>query len=151
MKREQPAGSLGDKDTLSNIKAQPGLTRRDVIAAAAVLGIVPVSSAQAASQVYLENQKQGNPRSEWDLTAASTAIEGFAAQMSVNHGETVQFKIKTAIKSYRIDIYRLGYYKGSGARKVASILPSSFPTQPSPLKNAAIGLVDAGNWSVTAS
>ena len=151
MKRKQPAGSLGDKDTLSNIKAQPGLTRRDVIAAAAVLGIVPVSSAQAASQVYLENQKQGNPRSEWDLTAASTAIEGFAAQMSVNHGETVQFKIKTAIKSYRIDIYRLGYYKGSGARKVASILPSSFPTQPSPLKNAATGLVDAGNWSVTAS
>ena len=43
-------------------------------------------------------------------------IEGFADNISVNHGTTINFKINTDSKSYRIDIYRLGYYGGLGAR-----------------------------------
>lgn len=128
-----------------------GLTRRDVLVAATALGVLPASPARAANAVYLENQRPGNPRSEWDLTGASKAIEGFAAQMSVNRGETVQLKVKTSARSYRVDIYRLGYYGGAGARKVATIASPAVVTQPSPLRNASTGLVDAGNWSVTAS
>ena len=47
----------------------------------------------------------------------------------------------------------MGYYQGNGARLVATI-PSSQTlrqVQPSPLTDAATGLVDAGNWSVSAS
>ena len=47
----------------------------------------------------------------------------------------------------------MGYYGGMGARKVATI-PSSATlrqVQPNPLTNAATGLVDCGNWSVSAS
>ena len=55
---------------------------------------------------------------------------------------------------YRIDIYRLGYYGGHGARKVATIHPSAAlpqTSQPACLTDPATGLVDCGNWAVSAS
>ncbi|MFO1206182.1 MAG: DUF6605 domain-containing protein [Burkholderiales bacterium] len=105
----------------------------------------------SANKVVLENQKPGNPQSEWDVTSYDSSIEGFAAQFSVNLGQTVDFKVKTAASSYRIDIYRLGYYNGDGARKVATITHSGSSTQPNPVTDSTTGLVDAGNWNVSAS
>jgi hypothetical protein len=68
-------------------------------------------------------------------------------------GQTVFFKIATNASAYRIDIYRLGYYQGNGARLVASISPSvPLPqVQPGCLTNASTGLTDCGNWAVSAS
>ena len=73
-----------------------------------------------ANEIVIENQKPGNPQSEWDVTNYDTRIEGYAAQFSVNKGEDVQFKVESDA-AYQIDIYRLGYYGGDGARKVATI------------------------------
>jgi hypothetical protein len=108
-----------------------------------------------ANAIVTENQLLGNPASEWDITGAGdSTLQGFATDISVNQGQTVQFKIKdSALAPYRLDIYRMGYYGGMGARKVATI-PSSATlrqTQPNPLTNAATGLVDCGNWAVSAS
>jgi hypothetical protein len=49
--------------------------------------------------------------------------------------------------------YRLGWYGGLGARKVATISPSvTLPqTQPSCLSVSSTGLIDCGNWAVSAS
>ena len=127
-----------------------GLTRRQMLAATAALGVLPATTANAANQVYSENLLPGSPKSVWDITAASTAIEGFATRFSVNRGETVQFKIKSN-QAYRIDIYRLGYYGGNGARLVHTITQPALPSQPAALKNNSTGLIDAGNWAVSAS
>ncbi|KAB0680368.1 N,N-dimethylformamidase beta subunit family domain-containing protein [Aureimonas leprariae] len=106
----------------------------------------------AGNAISIENQKLGNPESEWGIDGAgSSNIEGFATDISVNHGQTINFKINTNSTDYRIDIYRLGYYGGLGARKVGTIQHSGLQTQPAPLRNAATGAVDAGNWSVSAS
>ncbi len=72
--------------------------------------------------------------------------------MSVDHGQTVEFKIDTNTADYRVDIYRLGWYQGLGARKVATVNPlSNQPqNQPDPLFDPATNLVDAGNWKVSA-
>ncbi len=100
----------------------------------------------------LENQKPGNPESEWGIDGAgSSNIEGFATDISVNHGKTISFKINTNSNNYRIDIYRLGYYGGMGARKVATIQHTGVQNQPTPLRDATTGMVDAGNWAVSAS
>jgi hypothetical protein len=53
--------------------------------------------------------------------------------------------------SYTIDIYRLGDYGGMGARKVDTIQHTGVQSQPTPLRDSTTGLVDAGNWSVSAS
>jgi len=110
--------------------------------------------ARAQNKIALENALTGNPQSEWDVSGSGDAsIQGFATDISVAPGGTVQFKIKTTATAYRIDIYRLGWYGGQGARKVATI-PSSQtlkPAQPSCTTDAPTGLIDCGNWSVTAS
>ncbi|PZN55340.1 MAG: hypothetical protein DIU65_06355, partial [Proteobacteria bacterium] len=110
-------------------------------------------AATAVNPIVLENQKQGSPESEWLIDQGDPTIEGFAAQFSLNHGETVDFKINTDSTNYRIDIYRLGYYGGDGARKVATInrTLTSAQVQPDPLFDPATKLVDAGNWDVSAS
>src|SRR5438552_4128032 len=66
-----------------------------------------------ANNIVAENCKPGNPATEWDINGAGDpSIQGFSNDMSVNHGETISFKIKTDSPAYRIDIYRMGYYGG---------------------------------------
>ena len=93
-------------------------------------GAAPAAAAPCdqpiANEIACENTKPGNPASEWDVSGSgSAAIQGFATDISVDQGETVAFKVDTPSTDYRIDIYRLGYYGGSGARKVATIQPSA--------------------------
>ncbi|MDB5353436.1 MAG: hypothetical protein JWN86_4683, partial [Planctomycetota bacterium] len=109
----------------------------------------------ATNPIVAENLLTGTPSSRWTLShAGDSSIQGFATDISINRGSAISFKINDAAKAnYHIDIYRLGYYQGNGARLVTTI-PSSqvIPkVQPAPLKNAATGLVDAGNWTVSAS
>lgn len=59
----------------------------------------------------------------------------------------------TNATSYRLDIYRLGYYGGLGARRVATITPPGpLPhSQPPCHRDSATNLVDCGTWSVSAT
>ena len=103
-----------------------------------------------SEKIVLENQKLGNPESEWGLSApASTNIEGFAEQFSVNVGSQVNFKINTDASNYRVEIYRLGYYDGLGARLVGTIEHQGAEVQPVALRDAQTNMVDAANWHVT--
>ena len=132
-----------------------------LISVGVILTLLPAVEAQAApcdppitNPVACENTKPGNPASEWDVSGGgSSNIEGFATDISVDQGQTIQFKVDTNSSNYRIDIYRLGYYGGMGARKVGTVEPSaSLPqNQPNCLTNQTTGLVDCGNWAVSAS
>src|SRR4249920_2408902 len=137
---------------------------RNVAALAAGLllaGGLQAASARAATDpcgvgsnpIVCENSKPGNPPSEWDVITDSTTIEGFASGFSFNVGDVVNFKIRTNANAYTIDIYRMGYYGGDGARKMVSISPSvPLPqTQPACLNDATTGLIDCGNWATSAS
>ena len=107
-----------------------------------------------ANAVVAENCLTGNPASEWDVSGAGDAtLQGYATQISVNRGNTVTFKVDTTAAAYRLDIYRMGYYGGQGARKVASVLPSATlpQAQPACLRDTATGLIDCGNWGASAS
>ena len=78
-----------------------------------------------SNPIVCENQLVGNPDSEWDISGAGDdTIQGFATDISVDQGRTISFKIDTDATSYRLDIYRMGYYDGMGARKVATVNPS---------------------------
>lgn len=127
-----------------------------------LLSLGLVSPAEAAGPcdppvhdvIVCENSKQGSPQSEWDVVGAgSSTIVGFATDISVDHGETIAFKVNTAATDYRLDVYRLGFYGGLGARKVATVQPSaSLPqSQPACLSDTVTHLVDCGNWAQSAS
>jgi hypothetical protein len=107
-----------------------------------------------SNSIVCENQLAGNPETEWDIVGAGDpSIQGFTTDISVNRGQTVSFKITTDATNYRLDIYRLGYYGGLGARKVATVLPSvPLPQeQPDCVTDLGTGLVDCGTWTVSAS
>jgi hypothetical protein len=111
--------------------------------------------AACANPVACENALTGDAPADWNVKAAGDpSIQGFATQMSVTPGQTEQFKINTTSTNYHIDILRLGYYGGQGARIIqAAIKPSATlpQTQPACQTFSATGLIDCGNWSVSAS
>src|SRR5919197_1060156 len=126
-----------------------------------VLSLVRPGSASAAlcdpgvsNPIACENSKPGTPQDVWDAPLdPSPSIEGFATDISVDHGQTIHFKIKTNAQDYRIDIYRLGYYNGMGARQVATVFPTSLlpQIQPGCMTDTSTFLVDCGNWAESAS
>src|SRR5215467_9415878 len=123
---------------------------------AAPVAAAPCDPPPTSNPIACENSLPGDPSSAWDLPnqdMGDPSIQGFATDISVNKGQTVQFKINTPASAYHLDIYRMGYYGGLGARKQATINPSvSLPqSQPACLTQPSIGLVDCGNWAVSAS
>ena len=119
-------------------------------------GAGPASAADPCTPlinpIACENSKAGTPKSTWDVSGSgSAALQGFSTQISVNVGETVNFKIDSSANSYRVDIYRMGYYGGNGARLIGSVNPVGQQNQPDCLTQDSTGLVDCGNWAVSAS
>src|SRR5215469_192032 len=85
------------------------------------------AAAACANTIACENQLPGDAPSDWQVNGiGDSTIQGFATSMSVNAGETESFKISTPANAYHIDILRVGYYQGNGARKVVSaMLPTA--------------------------
>jgi hypothetical protein len=113
-----------------------------------------VSPTFAGNPIALENAQPGTPQSVWDVPGAgSSNIQGFATDISVDHGGTIGFRIGTTSTSYRIEIYRLGYYQGNGARLIATIQRrlGQPQLQPAPVTDPSTGEVDAGNWTLSAA
>ena len=133
-----------------------------LVAAAAALALLPATGHAATdpcatpvtNPVACENSKPGTPTSDWEVAGdGDSTIQGFATKMSVNVGQTISFKVDTSAASYHLDILRLGYYGGDGARKIAAHRPvrDAPQTQPACLTAQATGLVDCGNWGVSAT
>ncbi|MCL4509140.1 MAG: hypothetical protein M1296_06410, partial [Chloroflexi bacterium] len=111
-------------------------------------------SPPVVNPIVCENSLPGTPPSVWDVSGAGgTNIQGFATDISVNLGGAISFKVDTHASSYRLDIYRMGYYGGDGARFITTIYPfAPLPqVQPPCLTQTTTGLVDCGNWAVSAS
>src|ERR1700758_2620840 len=101
-----------------------------LLAISIVTTLTPNATAIAAcapgsNPVVCENSLPGNPASDWDVTGAGDpSIQGFATDISLNLGDTVHFKVNTNATAYRLDIYRIGFYGGLGARRVDTVRPS---------------------------
>ncbi|HEX5713921.1 MAG TPA: PKD domain-containing protein [Solirubrobacterales bacterium] len=118
------------------------------------------SSAQAAvscpnpNPVLNENEcKTGS--SSWQVFDYSKDLGGFTTQTSVDLGEDVVLKIGrngpvSPQRTVNIDVYRMGYYGGAGARLVKSAtnvpINNDYTCKPMDPKT---GLVDCGNWNTT--
>ena len=122
--------------------------------AALALGMRAFAASGCANAIACENQLAGTAPSVWDVSngAGDSTIQGYATDISYNQGDTASFKVNAPVGvSYRIDIYRVGWYQGNGARLVAQVGPFLGAAQPACLTDATTGLVDCGNWSVSAT
>ena len=130
-----------------------------VVAVVLALGAAPASAqgpgcGAPANAIVAENCREGSPASEWEVPGAEDpSIQGFATDISVDQGQPVAFKVDTPATDYHLDIYRMGWYGGRGARRVAAVQPSAAlpQSQPDCLNDSATGLIDCGNWTTSAS
>lgn len=130
---------------------------------AVAVALVCSPAALAANPIQVENAKPGD--SYWaaatqDGLSANPPIDGYASATSVRPGGEISFHVATTPSaSYRIEIDRLGWYGGSGGRRITCLEGTTpdptcsgsqagvkQPAAPSP--DPATGEVDAG-WSVT--
>ena len=118
-----------------------------VTATAVGVGNVAFSAISGPNAVYLENQKAGT--TAWRINNYTMAdISGYAGALSVQRGGSLPFKVSVAAPgSYSVEIYRLGYYGGAGARFIVSSGTLSGTTQTTcPVTNTTTRLVEC-NWS----
>lgn len=116
--------------------------------------ILWVSTAQAgcdapSNPVEAENCLPGSSEGDWRPQNTDPSIVGFASEISVNAGEIIFFKVDTDASNYRFDIYRLGYYGGSGARLIKTLSPFG-PAQRQQACFEEGDFIDCGNWEVSA-
>src|SRR5688500_17904628 len=87
-----------------------------------------------------ENRKPG--ATDWQLTKArldkrggvrSPWIEGYCSHQSIEAGQRLQMMVSTKSASrFRIEIFRMGYYGGRGARLMTTLGPFGGRPQPDP-------------------
>ncbi|MEP6596059.1 MAG: hypothetical protein ABJA71_08925, partial [Ginsengibacter sp.] len=105
--------------------------------------------ATAQNSIVMENRKAGT--TDWvpDKVHADTChlekpykaayfcrqqdIEGYCSHASIKAGETLNvFVSMKHASSFKVDIYRMGYYGGKGGRKMMSLGPIEARPQPTP-------------------
>ena len=129
----------------------------------AIIATLPLAASEASScrddgtrepsRVVSENALPGHPSTEWDINGAGDpTIQGFATEISVASGGVIDVKVQTDAPSYRMDVYRMGYYGGAGARRVATVEhPGPSKPQPDCIFDEETLLVDCSNWRVSLS
>jgi hypothetical protein len=93
-------------------------------------------------------EENGLPGAEdWMLSrpAFGREIEGYASLCSASSGQTLEFYVNTAAPSYTIQIFRMGWYGGRGARRVWGPVSEPGLRQPVPVPDPETGLVDC-DW-----
>ncbi|HEU5426455.1 MAG TPA: N,N-dimethylformamidase beta subunit family domain-containing protein, partial [Actinocrinis sp.] len=105
-----------------------------------------------SNPVVCENSLPGTPMSQWYSPSAYGDIQGFSTAESVQPGQTISFKV-SAPSDYKVEIYRLGWYGGDGARLMPTSPTTTFPpiTQQTCNRDSSTGMTDCANWSVTAT
>mgnify|MGYP003493561633 FL=1 len=109
------------------------MTRRDVLKGTAAAGVassiasiasMPSIEAARAGVIHKENAHAGS--TDWQLTYTKVDpetryrcpwIEGYCSRASVKAGEAMDIMVSTNPPGrFTIDIFRMGYYDGAGAR-----------------------------------
>ena len=118
----------------TDVRQRQDIPRRTALKKISLLGAAGfASSGQAAegNAIVVENAKPGTR--DWMLTKTAVdpatkfrcpSIEGFCSKASVKAGETISFHVSTNPASpFTLEIYRMGYYGGTGGRLMKQLGP----------------------------
>ena len=103
----------------------------------------------ALNPIQIENALPGDP--EWgDFGSPPTPndLSGYGSKISVDHGQSLDLFVTTTAANVSINVYRMGYYGGAGARLMASL--GTFPgvSQVQATPNPANGMIEE-HWTKT--
>src|SRR5579885_517545 len=103
---------------------------------------------RAQNPIQIENGKPGT--SGWQLSnpATNREIEGYASLTSVNIGGTIKFFVSTGDSTFKLEIFRTGWYAGIGARLLTTVNCIAGHVQPTPTPDPVTGLVEC-RWAAS--
>jgi hypothetical protein len=127
------------------------MTRRDALKTLAAAGVTAglsgcstASSSSASNPIQRENLQPGTR--DWMLTNTRVEpaskyrcpwIEGYCSHTSAQAGDTITFHVSTNPPSpFRLEIFRTGFYGGTGGRRITELGPFSGITQMDPMVGA---------------
>ncbi|HWA99302.1 MAG TPA: N,N-dimethylformamidase beta subunit family domain-containing protein, partial [Pirellulales bacterium] len=144
------------------------LDRRNLLKSAVATSVGALGSAVSAQAapvpakprgtdlIARENGKPGTR--DWQLTYVrldrpdgyrSRGIEGYCSHQSIEPGQTIQVMVSVDPPGhYSIDIFRMGYYGGAGARLMTTLGP--FAGKPQPLPDVGPRRLRECRWEVAA-
>jgi Domain of unknown function (DUF4347)/Domain of unknown function (DUF4082) len=104
----------------------------------------------AQNAIVLENQQAGT--NDWQIgstVATNNEIAGYGDASSINKGQALNLKVSLAqAGKYNLDVYRLGYYGGTGGRLISSVAGLNGVTQAAPTIDPTTRLVEA-KWNTS--
>jgi hypothetical protein len=112
--------------------------------------------APSAAQQCIDNPIQQENlflgTTSWQLTQPASyvnhrylSIEGYAWATSVTAGNILSFSVSTTAPYFTIDVYRLGWYQGAGARLIKTISNTPGKFYAMPRMDSQTGLINP-NW-----
>jgi hypothetical protein len=110
-----------------------------------------MGTASAQNPIVIENQQTGT--SQWSIpfggvgSDAVGQVKGYASAVSVNKGENITFfvSVNTA-QTYTVDVFRMGWYQGLGARLMQHIGPLNGVPQPTCPTDPTTGMIEC-HWA----
>jgi hypothetical protein len=103
-----------------------------------------------ASWVVAENNLPGT--TSWIIPPTATGgIEGFANLNYAAAGDTVALYVSTASPTYHVVAYRMGWYRGAGARQIWASGPAAGGVQPACPDTPGVNMVSCDNWRTSLS
>jgi len=111
--------------------------------------VVLFASTPAQNPIVTENLLTGDP--SWEIpnninaNAANHEIEGYVTSVSVKSGDPITYCVRTPY-NYTVNVYRMGWYGGTGARNVYQVAIQAPRIQPSATTDAFSGLIEC-NWT----
>ncbi len=94
------------------------------------------------NRVVAENARPGTADWRLDHPAAAREIEGYASATSVNRGGVIRLYVNTPAATFTLEVFRMGWYQGLGARRVFGPIVVQGTRQAIPEIDPATGLVD---------
>lgn len=125
---------------------QAGRSRR--LTPLALLIFFWVSPLLFGNTIESENRKMGTLAWLPAHPARDHEVEGYASRTSVNRGDTIQFKVSTADPTFSLQVFRMGWYSGLGARAMTERIELPGVRQPVPVPEPDTQLIEC-NWSVS--
>jgi hypothetical protein len=99
-----------------------------------------------SNPVVAENTRAGTADWRLDRPATAREIEGYASATSVARGGTVALYVNTRAPTFTLEVFRIGWYQGLGARRVFGPVTLAGTVQPEPVMETDSGLVDCA-WT----
>src|SRR5258706_11435072 len=76
----------------------------------------------ASVRLQVSRGDSGQPASAPGLAWTSPqAIEGYGDKITLNHGESIGFHVRSSKPTYNINILRIGWYDGAGTKTIQTV------------------------------